>query len=103
MSDWNAKIVKGQNGYVVTIDKEYDDGTQAYYSRQKWEQAVKAKESTLNLATTEVRQWKAKHPVSGHDIAGYVVAWTPSNVNFFLSSSITSSTPWLSCNGNFPI
>lgn len=59
--------------------KEYDDGTQAYYSRQKWEQAVKAKESTLNLATTEIRQWKAKHPVSGHDIAGYVVAWTPSN------------------------
>lgn len=59
--------------------KEYDDGTQAYYSRQKWEQAVKAKESTLNLATTEIRQWKGKHPVSGHDIAGYVVAWTPSN------------------------
>ena len=59
--------------------KEYDDGTQAYFSRQKWEQAVKSKESTLNLATVEVRQWKSKHPVSGHDIAGYVVAWTPSN------------------------
>jgi len=59
--------------------KEYDDGTQSYFSREKWEQAVKAKESTLNLATVEIRQWKAKHPVSGHNIAGYVVAWTPSN------------------------
>lgn len=59
--------------------KEYDDGDQAYFSRQKWEQAVKSKESTLNLATHEVRQWRGKHPVSGHDIAGYVVAWTPSN------------------------
>lgn len=59
--------------------KEYDDGSQAYYSRQKWEQAVKAKESTLNLATTEIRQWKGKHPISGQDVAGYVVAWTPSN------------------------
>ena len=59
--------------------KEYDDGTQAYFSQQKWEQAVKSKESTLNLATVEIRQWKSKHPVSGHNIAGYVVAWTPSN------------------------
>lgn len=59
--------------------KEYDDGDQAYFSRQKWEQAVESKESTLNLATFEVRQWKAKHPISNHDIAGFVVAWSPSN------------------------
>jgi hypothetical protein len=59
--------------------KEYDDGDQAYFSRQSWEQAVKSKESTLNIATFEVRQWKEKHPISGHDIAGYVVAWSPSN------------------------
>lgn len=61
--------------------KEYDDGDQAYFSRQKWEQAVESKESTLNLATFEVRQWKAKHPISGHDIAGFVVAWSPSNAD----------------------
>ncbi len=59
--------------------KEYDDGDQAYYSRQKWEQAVKSKESTLNLATHEVRQWRGTHPVSGQNIAGFVVAWSPSN------------------------
>ena len=59
--------------------REYADGTNAYFSQQKWEQAVKAKESTLNIATEQVRQWQGKHPVSGHQIAGYVVAWTPSN------------------------
>nr|NQU92561.1 hypothetical protein [Bacteroidota bacterium] len=69
------------NESFTNIEKlrEYDDGDQAYFSRQKWEQAVKAKESTLNLATHEVRQWKGKHPVSGQDIAGFVVAWSPSN------------------------
>jgi len=61
--------------------KEYDDGDQAYYSRQKWEQAVKSKESTLNLATHEVRQWRGTHPVSGQNIAGFVVAWSPSNAD----------------------
>lgn len=59
--------------------REYADGTNAYFSQQKWEQAVKAKESTLNIATEQVRQWQGVHPVSGHKIAGYVVAWTPSN------------------------
>ncbi|MBO5805360.1 MAG: hypothetical protein J6R10_00685 [Tidjanibacter sp.] len=59
--------------------REYADGTNAYFSQQKWEQAVKAKESTLNIATEQIRQWQGVHPVSGHKIAGYVVAWTPSN------------------------
>ena len=59
--------------------REYADGTNAYFSRNKWEQAVKSKESTLNLATEQVRQWKGVHPTSGTPIAGYVVAWTFSN------------------------
>jgi hypothetical protein len=71
-------IVANESQQNIEKLREYDDGEQAYFSREKWEQAVEAKESTLNLATVEVRQWKAKHPVSGHDIAGYIVAWTPS-------------------------
>lgn len=58
---------------------EYADGTNAYFSRNKWEQAVKAKETTLNLATEQVRQWKGVHPASGKAMAGYVVAWTYEN------------------------
>lgn len=59
--------------------REYADGTNAYFSRNRWEQAVETKESTLNLATEQVRQWKAVHPVSGTNVAGYVVSWTFSN------------------------
>lgn len=59
--------------------REYADGTNAYFSRNKWEQAVKSKESTLNLATEQVRQWKGIHPTSKTNVAGYVVAWTYSN------------------------
>jgi len=71
-------IVANESLQNIEKLREYDDGQQAYFSRQKWEQAVEAKESTLNLATVQVRQWKGKHPVSGQDIAGYIVAWTPS-------------------------
>lgn len=60
--------------------REYADGTNAYFSRNKWEQAVKAKETTLNIATEQVRQWKGVHPVSNTNVAGYVVVWTYDNV-----------------------
>lgn len=59
--------------------REYADGTNAYFSRNKWEQAVKAKETTLNIATEQIRQWKGVHPISNINVAGYVVAWTYSN------------------------
>lgn len=57
----------------------YADGTNAYFSRDKWEQAIKSKETTLNLATEQVRQWKGIHPTSGKAIAGFIVAWTFEN------------------------
>lgn len=59
--------------------KEYADGTNAYFSRQKWQQAVAAKETTLNVATEQVRTWRATHPVSNTMVVGYVVAWTADN------------------------
>lgn len=58
---------------------EYDDGSNNYFYRDEWEKAVTAKATTLNIATEQVRQWRGKHPVSGHNVAGYVVAWTPAN------------------------
>lgn len=73
------ELVANETMQSVEKLREYADGTNAYFSRNKWEQAVKAKESTLNLATEQVRQWKAVHPTSGTNVAGYVVAWTFSN------------------------
>lgn len=69
------------NEAMQNVEKlaEYADGTNAYFSRTKWQQAIKSKESTLNIATQQVRQWKGIHPTSNTNVAGYVVAWTYSN------------------------
>lgn len=69
------------NEAMQNIEKlaEYADGSSSYFSRTKWQQAVKAKETTLNIATEQVRQWKGIHPTSNTNVAGYVVAWTYSN------------------------
>lgn len=72
-------LVANESMQSVEKLREYADGTNAYFSRNKWEQAVKAKESTLNIATEQIRQWKGVHPVSKTNVAGYVVAWTYSN------------------------
>ena len=72
-------LVANESMQNTEILREYADGTNAYFSRNKWEQAVKAKESTINISTEQVRQWKGVHPVSNTSIAGYVVAWTYDN------------------------
>ena len=59
--------------------KEYADGTNAYFSQQKWQQAVTAKETTLNISTEQVRTWRANHPISNTMVVGFVVAWTVDN------------------------
>ena len=30
-----------------------------------------------NLSTKIIRKWRGKHPLSGHDVVGVVVAWSP--------------------------
>jgi hypothetical protein len=57
--------------------KEYADGTNSYFSQQKWSQAVESKATTLNITTSTVRRWKGVHPVSKQNIAGTVVMWSP--------------------------
>ena len=59
--------------------REYSDGTNAYFSQQKWQQAVTAKSTTLNIATEQVRTWRATHPVSNTMVVGYIVAWNVDN------------------------
>ena len=59
--------------------REYSDTTTAYFSRSKFQQAVEARSTTLNIATQNVRTWRAVHPVSGTTIAGAIVCWTFEN------------------------
>lgn len=61
--------------------QQYADGTDSYFSQQKWSQAVQSKSSTLNLPTTMVRKWKGIHPVSKQNVAGVVVMWSPTIAN----------------------
>lgn len=58
---------------------EYADGSNEYFSRNKWQQAVNSRSTTLNIATEQVRQWRGVHPVSNTNVAGYIVAWTYKN------------------------
>ncbi len=63
-----------------TIEKYrmYADSTEAAFNSERWQQMIQAKSTTLNnLSAPIVRKWKGKHPLSGHDVAGVVVAWSP--------------------------
>ncbi len=59
--------------------REYADGSNAYFSRSKFEQAVESRSSTLNIATQTVRTWRTTHPVSGTTVVGTIVCWTYEN------------------------
>jgi hypothetical protein len=59
--------------------RDYSDGSQAYFSRSKFQQAVEARSSTLNIATQNVRTWRSVHPVSGTTVVGAIVCWTYEN------------------------
>jgi len=62
--------------------REYADSTEGAYQFEKWEQKIQAKSTTLpNLSTKIVRKWRGKHPLSGHDVVGVVVAWSPDTAN----------------------
>lgn len=69
------------NEIIDDVEKfrEYSDGSQAYFSRSKFQQAVEAKSTTLNIATQNVRTWRAIHPVSGTTVVGSIVCWTFEN------------------------
>ena len=69
------------NEIIEDVEKfrEYSDGSQAYFSRSKFQQAVEARSTTLNIATQNVRTWRAVHPVSGTTVVGTIVCWTYEN------------------------
>lgn len=72
-------IVATESSNNVEKLRDYADGTNAYFSKQEWENAVKSKETTLNISTYKIKQWRGIHSVSGQEVAGVVMAWTPDN------------------------
>jgi hypothetical protein len=59
--------------------RQYSDGSSAYFSSSKFQQAVEARSTTLNIATQNVRTWRSIHPVSNTTVAGTIVCWTYEN------------------------
>lgn len=58
--------------------REYKDGAEAAFQFGTWNQSIQAKSTTIeDLSTRIVRKWSDKHPLSGHTIAGVIVAWSP--------------------------
>ncbi|MDA3822536.1 MAG: hypothetical protein PF450_08025 [Bacteroidales bacterium] len=82
--------------------QEFADGTNSYFSQQKWSQAVESKATTLNIPTTMVKKWKGIHPVSKQNIAGVVVMWSPTIANNADALKDTFNDPESSSNSNAP-
>lgn len=69
------------NEIIEDVEKfrEYSDSTKAYFSRSKFQQAVEARATTLNISAPIVREWRGVHPISGTTVAGAIVCWTYEN------------------------
>ena len=71
-------LVSKETSENVEKYREYADSTEGAYQFEKWEQKIQAKSTTLkDLSTKIVRRWRGTHPLSGHDVVGVVVAWSP--------------------------
>lgn len=84
--------------------REYADGSSAYYSRSKFQQAVESRATSLNLATETVRNWRTTHPISGTTVVGTVVCWTYENAANAraLRQQINNSNTRTGSTGNAP-
>ena len=65
---------------LIEKSRIYSDSTEASFQSERLEETIESKQSTIeNLSVSTVRKWRAKHPISGDDVAGVVVAWSPDN------------------------
>lgn len=69
------------NEIIEDVEKfrNYSDGSNAYFSRSKFQQAIEARSTTLPIATQNVRTWRSVHPVSKTTVVGAIVCWTYEN------------------------
>ena len=59
---------------------EYSDGTENVFSQEKFQQAIKSKETTVKInGAMTLRKWKGVHPLTGENLAGTVVYWSMKN------------------------
>lgn len=59
---------------------ELSSGTIDVVTDDSYEEAIKVSAESLNISGLKtIHRWDARHPVTGHYIAGIVVSWSPEN------------------------
>jgi hypothetical protein len=66
--------------FEVTTEKT--DGLTDYYSKESIENRQTAQTQGSLQGTKVLKRWKQKHPVTGRQVAGVVVGWSPSSADF---------------------
>ena len=74
----------GEN-YMTTGDalnaestNEYDDNTKNYREQSTYDDIIKSYSDKLNVAGIKtIKKWRHKHPLTGKNVAGVVLAWSP--------------------------
>lgn len=62
------------------LSQSFEDKTVETQIDESYMQSVASVAERLEITGMQViKRWSAQHPLTGHDIAGVVVAWTPSN------------------------
>jgi hypothetical protein len=74
----------GEN-YMTTSDAltaetttEYEDKTKVYREQSTFDDIIKSYSQKLNISGIKtIKKWKHKHPLTGKNVTGVVLAWSP--------------------------
>lgn len=78
----------------VEKDTKFQDGSANVFQRDRFEQTIKSKSSTLpNLRFYPIKKWRAKHPTTGEMITGVAIAWSKEFANKSRAVEETLNTP----------
>ena len=76
----NVEVQTKTETFEVTTEKT--DGLTDYYSKESIENRQTAQTQGSLQGTKVLKRWKQKHPVTGRQVAGVVVGWSPSSADF---------------------
>ncbi len=70
-------------GPTREISREFSDGTVGTEILREFQRRIRSREVGVTLrGVTVLRQWQLEHPETGQQVAGAVIAWSPSLASF---------------------
>ena len=76
----NVEVAEKIDTFEVTTEKT--DGLIDFYSEENIERRQTAQTQGSLQGTKVLKRWKQRHPVTGRQVAGVVVGWSPSSADF---------------------